>query len=488
MNAVRRALLFAFTERYLSILLALGSSMVLARLLRPEEIGAYSVAVAVTAALQAVRDFGLANYLVQERDLTPARTGTAFSLALLIGGGLAAALHLSAPAVADLFGHPEMAPIQRVLALNFGLLPFVSISTALLRRDLRFSEVMRATLSGSVCLTACSVAGAAAGWGPVSLAWGTVAGNAATAIVAWILLGRTAIPTLRLDQWRTVVAFGRRSLASGVVTGVAMNVHELAIGKLLGFAPVALLSRAQGLVNLLQVEMVGAAQNVAYPALAAAAREGHDLEQRHTDSVVSLTGFLWPGYTLLALLAADLIELMFGSQWRAAAPLVPLLCLAAGVSAVHALVMPLLMGQGRNDLATSVDLLFQPLRVVLGLAVVAWSQSIQAFALYLVAQSVLALALHYRAKQRAQATDVRRLLLGLGKSVSLAGWCGLPCLVLTVMLPPAYERSAVWMVVWSVGSAGAVWLYAMVHSYHPLGREPLIRSLLQRLRLVPTAA
>lgn len=97
MTSVRKALALSFLERYLSILLALASNMILARLLTPHEIGQYSVTLAVLGVAHVLRDFGIGNYLFQAPEVYDRQVGTAFGVSLLLGGGLFAAVSALAP-------------------------------------------------------------------------------------------------------------------------------------------------------------------------------------------------------------------------------------------------------------------------------------------------------------------------------------------------------------------------------------------------------
>jgi hypothetical protein len=86
MTSVRRALALSFAERYVLIAIFLFSNILVARLLNCEEIGIYSVSLAVIAVAQVLRDFGIGNFLIQEKELTEAHVRTAFSNSLLAGG------------------------------------------------------------------------------------------------------------------------------------------------------------------------------------------------------------------------------------------------------------------------------------------------------------------------------------------------------------------------------------------------------------------
>ncbi|MFN4063137.1 MAG: oligosaccharide flippase family protein, partial [Parazoarcus communis] len=84
-------------ERYLLIALGLASNILLARLLTPEEIGLYSVSIALIGIAQVLREFGIGNFLIQVKTLTDDHVRTAFGFSLVIGVTLFLAIFLAAP-------------------------------------------------------------------------------------------------------------------------------------------------------------------------------------------------------------------------------------------------------------------------------------------------------------------------------------------------------------------------------------------------------
>ena len=83
--SVRRSTYFAFGSRYANILINFVAIVVIARLLTPDEIGVFAVSAAFVTLIQVFRDFGIGNYLIQERTLDRAHVRTAMGIGLLIG-------------------------------------------------------------------------------------------------------------------------------------------------------------------------------------------------------------------------------------------------------------------------------------------------------------------------------------------------------------------------------------------------------------------
>src|SRR4051794_37028651 len=121
--------------------LTLVATIVLARLLTPEEFGLVGLALVFVSFAEYVTDLGVAQALVYfERDR---RTqDAALALCIASGTALAAAALLAAPAIAGFFDAPEIAPMVRVLAGALLLSALRQVPVALLRRELAFRRVL----------------------------------------------------------------------------------------------------------------------------------------------------------------------------------------------------------------------------------------------------------------------------------------------------------------------------------------------------------
>jgi len=478
MSGVRRALLFSFAERYALIVVNLAANLLIARLLTPAEIGVYSVTLAVMSIAQVLRDFGVASYLIQEQDLTDDHIRTALGVTLIIGLALGFVVFGAAPWVADFYREPRMRDLLWLAAFNFLLLPFSTISLALLRRRLAFKALavvnLVATLAGAVT----SVGMAWAGFGPIGLVAGTLVVSATTGFAAWWAQGERRLLRPGLSEWRSLFKFGAQSSVVGVVTSVSMDINDLAVGKLMGFTPVALLSRAQGLMNLFHRDLMGAVRNVAYPVYAKAVREQQAMEPLYTASVTYVCVVAWPFYGFVAMFALETLRLLFGPQWDAAAPLVPLFCLAGALAAAGSLVGNLMVAMGRMDLLTRMEVVFQPARAALIVAAAAVWRDTWACAAALVLAMGLQLPLIYFVKGRFLPNDWQVLRRQLSRSAAVALLALAPPALLLWLHPreAGQPLAAPWFVLAILGCCVS-WLLALGGCRHPLAADPAFARL-----------
>lgn len=473
MTTVRRALAISMGERYVLIGIALIGNMLLARLLTPEEIGIYSVSLAVIGIAQVMRDFGIGNFLIQEKNLNDAHIRTAFGISLLIGCLLFLVIFFGAPWSGSFYGETRMVETMRISSLNFLVLPFCTISLALLRRDMLFNRLVTVTLIAAFAGFAVTISLAYTGYGPNSMAIGAVATNIATGMGAWLARTNRKLLLPSFTEWRVLLNFGGQSAVANVVTTVAMDINDLALGKILGFSPVAMLSRAQGLMNLFHRDIMSAIRNVAYPAIANAYRQEDDLEPRHTHAVACVTGFAWPYYAFVGLFAVDVLRLMFGAQWDEAAPLVGWFCLAGAAAASCNLVTSLLMAIGRIDLVTKLELIIQPTRAVIIVLAVLYFRSVEAAAVAFAIVFTGSVFVIYMFKGVAIRTDWHALFNSLGKSLAVTIICILIPASLNLHLRGPDGATSSPILFMAAVIVAIAWFFALRIVDHPLSREPL---------------
>lgn len=475
MNSVTRSIVISIAERYLLIALQLASFVIIARLLTPSDVGLYSVAAALIAVAQILRDFGVGSYLIQEQELTATRLRTAFTVTLAISVAVFAAIQAAAGAIAHFYNDDRLETVLRTLAVIFLLIPLNSTTMAVLRREMKFGVLAAINIASVIVGTASSITLAYLGYGYNSLVWASIASTLTT--VAGGALYRRSEFFLKpcLAEWRRVFSFGSQVALTNVLAQVAVNFNDLVVGRALGFAAVGILSRAQGTMNLFHRDLMEAIRNVAYPAFARAHREGADMDAIHARAVTAVTVLAWPFYGFLTLYPLECLRLLFGPQWDAAAPLVPILCAAGAIAATWNLVSNLVTAAGQVGLATRAELWIQPMRLVLLLACAVLFDELAYFAIVLLVVYAAHFVNIYWHKGQALPTDWGRLRTGLRASATVALPTLLPAALVRAMTDPLWRLDHVLWLIPALGALTALsWVLSLRLLQHPLTRDPLV--------------
>lgn len=344
--STRKSLFYSFLDRYASLAITIVSSMVIARLLTPAEIGVFSVTVVLLSFVSSIRDMGAGQYLVQERELTTERIRAVWALQLGLGFGLACVVLLASYPVALFYNEPRMRNVMVVVALNYAINPFGSLTNAWLVREMRFDSVaiMRfsSVLSGALVTTWLA-------WqkfGPISLALGSLTTTAVNALVA-VYFRPKSFPWLPgLGEIKRVLSFGSKLTATSLVLDMATSAPELFLGKLQSLAATGLYSRAFGLVMMFYRLFVDAVVAVCLPWFARQSRERGNFVEPFLKATAYITALGWSFCLAVICLAHPIIRALYGNQWDQSVDLARLLAIGTAIYVPFSLCSTALLSSG----------------------------------------------------------------------------------------------------------------------------------------------
>jgi len=484
--SIGRSLTISIAQTYITIGLQLLSFVIIARLLTPEEIGLYSVAIAVIGIAQILRDFGIGSYLIQERELTDERIRTAFTITMIVSTTLFVVVLGAAEPAAWFYDDERLTGILRLLSINFLLIPFNSTTMSLLKREMRFGLLALFGILASVVGTGSAIGFALAGAGYNALVYSSIISTVTLVLAGAVYRGSEFVLRPTLAEWRRVTGFGSQVALTNVLGHIAGNMNDLVVGKALGFTAVGILSRAQGVMNLFHRDMMGAIRSVAYPAFADSSRRNADMEDIHNRSITAVTAIAWPFYGFFALYPLESLRFLFGPQWDDAAPLVPIFCAAGAVAVVWSLGMNMITAMGKVKLATLSELIIQPLRIVILVLVALAFDEIMPFAIALLGIYCLQLINVYTFKHFVCPTRWKTLAVGLIYSAILTVLSLSPgYIIYRLFLSTGRGIDAVVGIPILVFCLALSWLVAIRLIGHPTVHDELVPARLKRILLFP---
>lgn len=463
--SVPRALAWSLSGQVVTFLVSFGSSVVVARLISPHEMGIYVLAQAIVGALTSFSAFGIGAYVVRAPELPPGTIDAAFTLNALLALGLAAVLVGASGEAAALWREPALAPAMRYLAAGPILAAIEFRPTFLLQRRMEFRTVAAIDAGKVTVSAAVAVALVSAGYGFMGLAYGYVAGGVFGAL-AYNVVGREhAAFRLSVRQWGPMLAFGLRTMTVGSVGILAARLSELMLGGLLGLDALGLYSRAAGIATLIVENVYAVVARVIFVQLAAELRDRGSVRETFLRSLAVVTALLWPALLGLALLARPVVSLLYGEPWLGAALPLSLLLLAQAI--VLGLSFNWELAVLRDE--TGRQARFESVRAGAGLAMFALGAtfSVAAAAAAKVAEALLAVALyrpHLERMAGAGPGDLGRIYRQ-GAALTLAA--AAPALILMAASGWS-ERTSPAGIAAAVGAGGGLWLVVLMRLDHPL--------------------
>jgi O-antigen/teichoic acid export membrane protein len=325
---VRRAFLWASLGRYLVMAVNLAATLILARLLAPQEYGITVLGGAVFAIAEALRGLGGGAYLIQKAELAAEDIRACFTVSLVATIAIAATLALSAGPLAHFFDMPHLERYLRVVALGFLTGPFIYPISAMMSRNLAFGPIAAISFISAFVNAAVSITLATRGFGYMSFAWASAV-STAVAMLAYLCFWKDRSifrPIFR--RWRGVLRFGIYDSATGLIVQVADALPYFIFGRLFTADVVGLSQRTVSLCLVPERIILAGVGAVALPAFSQSAREGKSLRHDYLRAIELITAAQWPSLCLMILLAQPLVSVLLGAQWLAVVPYLRILALA----------------------------------------------------------------------------------------------------------------------------------------------------------------
>ena len=337
-----------FASQGANVIIGLVSTVVLARLLSPNDYGVMAMVVAVTSFAGLFRDLGLSSAAIQKHTLTNAQQSNLFWVNVALGTALTAGLAAAAPLVVWFYHKPEVLWVTVALSANFLIGSLATQSGALLVRQMRFGRQAVATISGALVTLAMSVALAFHGFRYWSLVWGQLAGGlVSTGLMLVLSPFRPGLPS-RGTGLREMLKFGAHITAFDFVNYFARNLDSILIGRCWGAEALGFYSRAYSLMMFPINNLRGPINAVAFPAMSRLQKQPDQFRGYYRKVTLLLAFVSMPLTAYLFVAAGPVIRLTLGAKWDRVAPIFAILAITAFIQPVASLRGLVLLSTGRG--------------------------------------------------------------------------------------------------------------------------------------------
>ncbi len=349
-------------SQVVKVVLMLGSTVVLARLLNPADYGLVVMVLAVVGVGEIFRDFGLSMAALQAKSLSQAQQSNLFWINTTVGLALGLiAFGVSYP-LSTFYGQSDVVVITQALSLTFVLGGLSTQFKVRINRDLRFLALAFADLLPY----ALGIAGAIAIAFVYASFWALVAQQlivAAATLVISVVLTRWRPGLPRRVPMDGLISFGASFAGTQIISYLTRNIDSLLIGRVWGSTALGYYDRAYNLVVLPLTQINTPMSRVAVPVLARiSGDEERFLSHLRRAQLVALyvTSSV---FALLFALGTPLIVLVLGEQWRPAGPLMSVLAVSGVFRSLVQVVYWIYMSRGLAGAQLRFYLVAQPLLV-----------------------------------------------------------------------------------------------------------------------------
>ena len=340
-----RGVAWTGVSRWITQLFNWGATILVARILTPEDYGVVGMAMVYIGMTALITEFGLGSAVVALKHISRDEVAQLNTLAVMLGGvGVGLSLGAAVP-IGWFFRTPAVAPVIMALSLTLLIDSARSIPAAVLAKDMRFKFLAIVDIIKALTVSALTVTLAVAGFGYWALVVGTVISSA---FPTMLILFRHPMPFRRprRHQLTEAIHYIKNFLVGNLSWYAYTNADFVVAGRVLGKAPLGDYTVAWTLASA-PIERIAGLINRVLPPLYSAVRDDKVAMRRYLLKITQgLSVIVVPAATGLSLVARDLVVSLLGDKWAGTVTPLRILAFYALLQTLQLVVPPVLMVTG----------------------------------------------------------------------------------------------------------------------------------------------
>lgn len=342
--------LWRIAEQGANQVITLVVSIILARLIMPDQFGMIAMLVVFTAIAEVFIDSGFSTALIRKNDRTQEDCSTVYWFNIIVAIICYCILFICAPLVADFYGMAELTPILRVTSIRLVIGSLVGVHRTLLNAEMNFKALTKFNLCGAIISGSIGIVFAYLDFKVWALVLQSLASTTITSMIVWVKVKWRPSYVFSKESFREFFGFGSKILGSRLLDTIYSNIYAITIGKVYKSADLAFYNRASSLTQLTATTPTGILQSVTYPTLCKLQDDNEALKHGYRRTIRLAAFVIFPLCLGLGALAYPLINVLYTDRWIYAASLLSIIVFSMMWYPIHAINLNYLMVKGRSDL------------------------------------------------------------------------------------------------------------------------------------------
>lgn len=478
-NTVLSNFIWRLAERCGAQLVTFIVSIVLARLLLPEDYGTIALVTVFTTIMQVFVDSGLGTALIQKKDADDLDFSSVFYFNFVVCIILYFVMFFTAPFIAAFYKIPELTPVVRVISLTIVISGVKGVQQSYVSRNMLFKRFFYATLGGTIFSAFLGIAMAYAGFGVWAIVAQQLSNTAIDTLILWITVKWRPKFMFSLDRLKGLLGFGWKMLCSALLDTVYNNLRSLLIGKVYSSADLAYYNEGDKFPKLIVTNINTSIDSVLLPAMSKEQDDKNKVKNMTRRSIMVSCYIMAPLMVGLACCASNVVAVVLTEKWIPCVFFLQIFCITYMFYPIHTANLNAIKAMGRSDLFLKMEIWKKVVGMILLLSTM--FISVKAMAYSLLVSTLASMIINSWPNKKLlnysfleQMKDILPsifLAVGMGSAVYFIGLVNIPTLPLLLI------QIICGGVIYIVGSA----VFRLEPFTYLLG---IIRQIIQKRRIV----
>lgn len=364
--------IWRFAERCGARIVEFIVTIVLARILLPEDYGTVALINVFISILRVFVNCGLGSALIQKYDADDLDFSSVFFFNVGFSIILYVLLFYVAPIIARFYDNQELTNYVRVMGIVLIIASVKNVQSAYVSRNLIFKRFFFATLGGTVGAAILGIWMALNGFGVWALIAQSLFNNAVDTVILWITVKWRPKKIFSFNRLKVLLSFGWKLLASSLLDTVYSNLRSLIIGKKYSSEDLAYFNRGNELPAVVTDNIISSIDSVLLPAMSKVQNDPEQVKNMTRRSITVSTYIIAPFMMGLAFIADKMIGVLLTDKWLPSVPYLRIFCITYMFYPIHITNLSAIKAMGRSDMYLKLEIL----KKVIGLPVLIISMSI----------------------------------------------------------------------------------------------------------------
>lgn len=367
---VMSGLIWKFAERIGAQLVSFIVSIILARLLAPEDYGAIALVTVFISLSDVFVQSGFGQSLIQKINADDIDFSSVFYFNLGLSLILYVLLFLLAPVIADFYQKDILVSVIRVMALRIPIASINSVQQAYVSRNMLFKKFFFSTLGGTIGSAIVGISMAYCGMGIWALVAQYMVNSIIDTIVLWFTVRWRPKLIFSIVRMRSLFAFGWKILISSLLDTGYTQLSNLVIGKIYSSKQLAFYNKGQQLPSLVVVNINSSISSVLFPAISKEQNYKDRVKAMMRRSIMISSYLMFPMMAGLAVVARPLISVLLTDKWLGCVPYLQVACFVFALWPIHTANLEAMKAVGRSDLFLCLEIIKKIIGIILLVAAV----------------------------------------------------------------------------------------------------------------------
>lgn len=357
-------MVWRFGEKIAAQSVSLIVSIVLARMLMPEDYGIVAIVNIFIAIAEIFVTSGLGTSLIQKKDATQTDFSTLFWCNIVLSLALYAIVFVASPMIAYFYGMPQLTPVLRVFAIRLPINAINSIQNAYVSRQMDFKKFFFATIIGTIISAGVGISMAYAGYGVWALVGQMLTNTVIDTIVLFIAIKWRPTFEFSWDSAKPLISYGWKILVTDLIGTIFNQLNSFIIGKKYTSKDLAYYTQGRKFPDIINNNISATLCAVLFPAMSLST--GIDeIKMIRRKCLKMLEYVLFPMMFGLFTVADKLILALLTEKWVFAIPYVRITCVAAVLGIFGTTLIQEIKAIGRSDITLKIEILKKPIYLVI---------------------------------------------------------------------------------------------------------------------------